>query len=67
MKCHSGRTGAGLTRTGVSCTGVRLFRAKLWRKISPVACSRVSFQTMLTVPLGGLTAMRGKSCIGKRL
>src|SRR3989441_6761486 len=42
-------------------------KLKVWSRMSPPGLLRASFQTTLTVPARSLTAMRGKSFIGKRL
>src|SRR6266850_5031977 len=42
-------------------------KLKVWSRMSPPGLLRASFQTTLTVPANSLTAMRGKSFIGKRL
>src|ERR1700730_7866728 len=55
--------GSAFRRMGASCTGVRLTRLKLWNRISAVAMRRASFQAMLTVPAGWLTAILGKSLV----
>src|ERR1700731_4924734 len=51
-------------RTGASWTGVRSTSLKLCNRMSAVGIRRASFQTMLTVPAGSLTAIRGKSLGG---
>src|SRR2546428_10953606 len=56
-----------LSLTGVNPVGVSEPRLKLWSRMSPPGLLRASFQTTLTVPANSLTAMRGKSFIGKRL
>src|SRR5216683_3326464 len=53
--------------TGAPVGVSELPRLKLWSRMSPPGLLRASFQTILTVPAGRLTAMRGKSFMGKRL
>ena len=56
-----------LTFTGFPVGVSELPRWKLWSRMSPPGFLPASFQTILTVPAPLLTAMRGKSFIGKRL
>src|SRR5262249_32895720 len=55
------------TVTGLCCTRCSEPSLKLCSKMSPFRWRRASFHTMLTVPRGLLTAIRGKSLSGNRL
>src|ERR1700730_14616159 len=55
------------TITGSDWTGKSVRTEKLCKSISPDGLNLASFHTMLTVPYLSLTAIRGKSFIGKRL
>src|ERR1700694_3557546 len=59
--------GSLLSRIGFEVLGDRVPRAKLCSRMSPVGTRRASFQTILTVPAGSLTAILAKSFIGNRL
>src|SRR5215471_13605478 len=56
-----------LSTTGAPEVLPSVTRFMLCIRMSPPIWKRASFQTMLTVLLASLTAMRGKSFIGKRL